>query len=395
MTAPADFLPAMPFARPHPLEPPEELARLRATAPVVRVRAATGKAAWLVTRYDEARAVLADRRFGLALPGLDSAETGETGSLFQNPPGHTRLRRLVSTAFTPRRVEALRARTLEIAEGLLDVMLDRQRPVDLMEAFAFPLPITVIGELLGVPAADREHFRTWSDALLSLADSGGGSDPGAAWADLSGQVSDLIARKRERPGDDLLSALIAVRDDDADRLSDAELVMMAITLIPAGYVTTATTLASALILLTQHQVFERLAAEPALIPRAVDEVLRYQAAAGDVARVAVEDVQLADVTIRAGDKALISLTSANRDERLFTEPDRFDITRNDNAHLSFGHGIHHCLGAALARLELQVALTVLASRLPTLNPAMPLDELTWQRSDLFGDEYLTTLPVSW
>ena len=387
-------LPALPFARPDPLEPAGELARLRAEAPVTRVMAPTGAPAWLVTRYDDARAVLADRRFGLALPGLDGGGAGPNDSLFQDPPGHTRLRRLVSAAFTPRRSAALRGRAAEIAGGLAAAMLDGRAPADLLEAFALPLPITVIGELLGVPAADRPHFRAWSDALLALP-AAGATDPGTGWANLSAQVTDLIARKRADPGDDLLSALIAVRDEDAGRLSDAELAMMAVTLIPAGYVTTSTAIAWGLLMLTRHGAYERLAADPSLVPGAVEEVLRYQTAAGDVARVANEDVRLAGVDIAAGDRVLVSLNAANRDGRRFPGPDRFDIVRTDNAHLTFGHGIHHCLGAALARVELQVALTTLATRIPGLRPAVSSGELIWRRSELFGDEFLAALPVTW
>ena len=386
--------PSLPFPRPNPLQPAGELGRLRAAAPVSRVIATSGEPAWLVTRYDEARAVLADRRFGLALPGLETGGDEPNDSLFQDPPGHTRLRRLVSAAFTPRRVAELRPRIAEVAAGLVEEMMTPRPPVDLMEAVGFPLPITVIGELLGVPTAERENFRAWSNALLSLPSSGG-TDPGTGWAQLSAQVSDLIGRKRADPGDDLLSGLIAVRDTDADHLSEAELVMMAITLIPAGYVTTSIGAGVGTILLTAHNQLRRLTQDPGLVPGAVEEVLRYQAVAGDVARVATENVQLAGLEISAGDKVLVSLTAANRDGRRFTDPDCFDIARPDNAHLTFGHGIHHCLGAALARLELQVLVATLAARLPNLHLAVAAEELVWQRSELFGDEWLQTIPVSW
>lgn len=335
-----------------------------------------------------------DRRFRLAMPGLESGGQGSNDSLFQDPPGHTRLRRLVSAAFTPRRVAALRPRTAEIAAALIDQMMARQPPVDLMEALGLPLPITVIGALLGVPAADREHFRTWSNALMSLPLTAG-ADPGTGWENLSLQVSDLIAHKRAHPGDDLLSALIAVRDDETGHLSEKELVMMAVTLIPAGYLTTSIGTGAGAILLGAADQFGRLASDPAMVPSAVEEILRYQAAAGDVARVATEDLELAGVEISTGDKLLVSLTSANRDDRRFTDPDRFDIARPDNGHLTFGHGIHHCIGAALARLELQVVFAALAARLPKLHLAVPANELSWQRSELFGDEWPQAVPVSW
>jgi cytochrome P450 len=387
-------LPSLPFDRPNPLEPAEDLTRLRATAPVSRVRATTGEPAWLVTRYHDAWTVLTDRRFGLALPGMEAGGDGANDSLFQDPPGHTRLRGLVSAVFTPRRVAELRSRTAEIATELIDQVMARRPPIDLMEALAFPLPITVIGELLGVPVTEREHFRTSSDALLSIPQSSQ-ADPGAGWENLHAQVTDLIARKRRDPGDDLLSALIAVRDTDADRLSEPELVMMAITLIMAGYVTTSVPIAVGTILLAGTGQLAHLADDPALVRTAVEEVLRFQAAVGEVARVAKEELELGGVQIRAGDKVLVSLTSANRDERRFTDPDRFDITRAHNPHLTFGHGVHHCLGAALARLELQAVFAALASRLPGIRLAIAAEELAWRRAELFGDEWPQAVPVSW
>lgn len=385
---------ALPFTRPSPLQPAAELAQLRATAPVSRVITSNGEPAWLITRYDHAREALVDRRFGLALPGVDTGAQQGNDSLFQDPPGHTRLRKLASAAFTSRTVADLRPRIAQLADRLIDELVSRRPPADLLETLGFPLPITVIGELLGVPASERDNFREWSNALLSVPVAGGG-DPRTGWSNLSAQIAGLIARKRAKPGDDLLSALITVRDAAAGQLTEAELAMMAITLIPAGYVTTSIGIGVGTVLLTEHGQLARLANNPDLVPSAVEEILRYQAVTGDVARTAAEDLQLADTQIKAGDKILISLTSANRDERRFTEPDRFDITRPDNAHLTFGHGIHHCLGAALARLELQVVFAALAARLPSLRLAHGTDELAWERSDLFGDEWPRAVPVSW
>jgi cytochrome P450 len=395
MTAATDNLPSLPLPRPDPLDPPVELARLRAEDPISRVRSSTGEPAWLVTRYDDARTVLSDRRFGLALPGIDNGAAGPNDSLFQDPPGHTRLRKLVGAAFTPRRVSALRSRATEIATTLAADLLARERPVDLMAVFALPLPITVISELLGIPHGERESFQAGSNALLALPTDAASADPGSGWADLSRQVGGLIAAKREQPGEDLLSALIAVRDAGTDRLSEAELVMMALTLIMAGYVTTSVATGLGAILLTGHGQLARLAAEPELVPTAIEEVLRFQTAGGDVARVASENLDLAGVRIAAGAKVIVSITSANRDERHFAAPDRFDITRTENPHLTFGHGVHHCLGAALARMELQTVFTTLATQLPRLRLSVPAGELTWQRSELFGDEWPETLPMTW
>lgn len=194
-----DSLPSLPFARSNPLEPADELARLRADAPVSRVRSTTGEPAWLVTRYDDARTVLGDRRLAVALPGVASGDQGVNDSLFQDPPGHTRLRRLVSAAFTAHRVATLRSRTAGAAAELVGDMAVREPPIDLMEAFAFPLPITVIGELLGIPATGREDFRSWSNALMSLPGPGGRTDQGAGWQNITDQVTDAIATSATAP----------------------------------------------------------------------------------------------------------------------------------------------------------------------------------------------------
>jgi cytochrome P450 len=393
MTTTTGPLPSLPFIPSNPLEPAEDLARLRAAAAVTRVMVA-GAPAWLVTRHDEALTVLTDRRFRLAISGAQAGKDGANNdSLFQDPPEHTRLRRLVSAAFTPRRVAELRRRTTEIATTLIGQMVARRPQADLVEALALPLPIMVIGELLGVPPAERETIRRWSDTLLSQSQTGE-ADP-AAWENLTAQVTDLIARKRRDPGQDLLSALIAVRDTDADSLSDRELMTMAISLVMTGHVTTSVAIGAGTILLIGAGGLARLADDPALVPYALEEVLRFKAPANYVNRVANEDLELGGAGIRADDKVMVSLTSANRDERRFTNPDHFDITRTENPHLSFGHGIHHCLGAALARLELHVTFATLAERLPGLHLAIPANELAWRRFELFADEWPPAVPVSW
>lgn len=383
----------LPFDRRNPIEPAAELAWLRANDPIARVTATTGEPAWLVTRYDDARQLLQDRRLGLAVPGMESTEDAPSDSLFQDPPGHTRLRRLVSAGFTLRRVAEMQPRVADLACRLVDQMTTHGPPVDLMSELGRLLPITVIGELLGIPPADQTHFHAWSNELLALTDSESGLADG--WAGLQQLITGQIASKRAAPGEDLLSALIAVRDNDAGRLSENELVMMAITLIPAGYLTTAVGTAFAVLLLSEGDNFHRIARQPSLNVTAVEELLRYQAAAGDIARIAKEDIEVSGVHIHANDKILISLTSANRDGRRFTAPDTLDIARAENPHLTFGHGVHHCLGAALARLELRSAVSALAARIPGVRPAVPLDQLTWQRSEMFGDDVLDALPVTW
>lgn len=379
----------LPFTRPDPLTPPTELAGLRAETPICRVLATTGEPAWLVTRYADAKLVLSDRRCTLAMPGVEGGGPAND-SIFQDPPGHTRLRRLVTAAFTPRRVAELRTRAAEAATARVAELASTEPPVDLMAALAFPVPITVIGELLGVPEDEREGFREWSDALMSIDKA---ADPVTGWQNLARQAGELIATKRANPADDLLSELITVRDNDNSSLSEPELVMMAITLIMAGYVTTSMATGIGAILLAGH--LPELAADPTLVPTAVEEVLRYQAAGGDVARVAAADLELAGQKIKSGDKLIVSVVSANRDETRFINPNQFDITRTDNQHLTFGHGIHHCLGAVLARMQLQEIFTALARQLPNLSLTTDPAALKWQRSELFGDEWPAEVPVAW
>lgn len=386
----AATVPTLPFPRPDPLAPAPLLAHLRQEAPVCPVRSSAGEPAWLVTGYDHARAVLADRRVGLALPGLSGGDELTNMSIFQDPPGHTRLRRLVSAAFTPRQVARLRSRVEDLAAGLAGDLAAETAPFDLMEGFAYPLAVTTIGELLGVPEGERASFRQWSDALMFLG-AGAVTDPATGWRRLGAQVRDLLAAKWRRPADDLLSALVAVHDQQDGRLSDRELVVMAITLIIAGYVTTSVAVGVGAMCLAGD--LGRLPRDPASTARAVEEVLRFHPAVGDAGRRAREDLDLGGVTVPAGGRIIVSLVAANRDPRRFGDPDRFDPTRADNPHLSFGYGIHHCLGAALARLELQAAFTALGARMPGLHLAVPAGRLTWNRSELFGDEWPSAVPM--
>jgi cytochrome P450 len=307
-----------------------------------------------------------------------------------NPPDHTRLRRLVSGAFTARRVAALRPRIEQLTEQLLDEMSGADR-VDLIDSFAFPLPIQVICELLGVPADDQRDFRAWSNAIVS-----GGTDPESlppALVAIVGYIRDLIARKRQRPDDGLLSALIAVRDDN-DRLTDDELISMVYLLLIAGHETTVNLIGNgALLLLAEPERWARLAAEPQLVPAAVEEFLRYEGPVQtSTFRTAVEPVELGGRTIPAGAMVLVSLLSANRDAERFAEPDAFDPHRSVAPNLAFGHGIHYCLGAPLARLEAQIAFAGLLRRFPATRLAVPVEEITWRPSLLLRG--LSGLPVT-
>lgn len=385
--------------------PAPRYATLRAEQPVVRVHTAGGVDAWLVTRYEDVRAALAD-------PRLSRAETCKPGapriggSMHTTPEmiisldstEHSRLRRLVAGAFTLRRVERMRARVQEVNDRLIETIAARGAPADLVEDLAVPLPLTVIGELLGVPAQDILKFKGWARAFATVDDRAGGAASMEGLARLTEYIIGLIACKRAEPGDDMLSDLIAARDA-GDRLSEQELVTFGFTLIGAGFDTTANQLANSLLaLLTHHRdQWRLLVAEPGRVPAAVEELLRHvNLFATDTTgfpRIAIEDLSIGGVQIAAGDAVLLSLASANRDEAVFADADRLDVTRAPNPHISFGHGLHHCLGKHLGRMELQIALDGLVRRFPRLRLAVPEQELTWQHGEI--NHTLIALPVTW
>jgi cytochrome P450 len=310
-----------------------------------------------------------------------------------DPPGHTRQRKLVASAFTARRVEALRPRVASIVSELIDAVLDRPQPVDLVASFSLPLPARVICEMLGVPPEDIDQFHAWSDAVMG--DWQRDSDEiMTALVELYGYFGTLIATKRARPADDLMSALIAARDD-ADRLSEAELTVMCCTLLIGGHETTANQINLSLLLLLDHpgQV-ATLRADPGLIPGAVEELLRcVRLGSLPPARVTREDVQIGGVVIPAGEQVIPLFGTANRDPLVFADPDRFDVTRDAASHLSFGAGVHHCLGAQLARVELQEAFRGLIGRLPGLRLAMPASDLEFKPG--MAIHSLREIPVRW
>ncbi|MEU4690645.1 cytochrome P450 [Actinoplanes sp. NPDC023714] len=351
-------------ADPHPA-----LAELREAGPVHRVVSAAGVPFWMVTRWDEARRVLTDPSLSKQQPmdglpaELRSALT--TQMLLRDPPDHTRLRRLVSAGFTARRTQALEPRIAQVAERLLDD-LDPAAGTDLIGRYAVPLPLEIIGELLGVPAPDRGLFHTWSTVLIE-------GDFGPI-PEIVAYFRDLLARKRARPADDLLSALLAVADG-GDRLSDDELAGMALLLLVAGHETTANLIGNTVHLLCRHP--DRR--DPDLLPAVVEEVLRTASpAATSTYRVTTRPLTLGDTTIPAGEQVLVSLLAVNRDPARFTDPDVFDPGRDDAGHLAFGHGIHFCLGAPLARLEARIAVGRLFARFPDLALAAPPEKLPWR-----------------
>ncbi len=377
--------------------------RMREKAAVTPVITPEGQRAWLITRYGDVRSALADPRLvkdWRKLMNPDNVPDPTVGFLMAHmlnadPPDHTRLRRLVQKAFTPGRVAALRPRIEAITASLVDGLAERaaNRPdgvIDLIPAFAFPLPMTVICELIGIPDDDREDFSSWSQVILSSTATM--EEFRAAAVSMYGYFMPLLAAKRAAPADDLLSALITARDD-ADSLTEPELLAMMFLLLVAGHETTVNLIASGtLALLTHPAELARLHADPGLLPGAVEELLRYANPLNHATdRYALEPLTIGGVTIPPGESVLCVTSSANRDPRRFADPDRLDVGRDTSGHVAFGHGIHYCLGAPLARLEGEVAFGALLSRFPSLALAVPPSSLRWRPSSLIHG--LETLPV--
>ncbi|HEV8557977.1 MAG TPA: cytochrome P450 [Actinophytocola sp.] len=380
--------------------------RMREESPVREVVTPRGLKVWLVTRYQDARDALADptlhknMRDGRELFTKHST-TGSADELFgqelsshmlnSDPPDHTRLRKLVAKAFTMRRVELMRPRIAEITEELLDGLAGRDE-VNLVDDFAFPLPVTVICELLGVPQADRDDFRRWSNVLLSA---GNFEEVHAAGEAMATYLYQLVTGKVEHPADDMLTALVQARDDEGggEGLGEFELVSMAFLLLVAGHETTVNLIANGVLsLLRNPDQLAALRADPALLPGAVEEFLRYESPVNHATlRYTTVPVTLGGVEIPAEEFVLVSLGSANRDGNRFADPDQVDITREAGGHLAFGHGIHFCLGAPLARLEGQIAIGGLLDRFPDLALAVDPAELRWRNSTLLRG--LESLPV--
>ncbi|MFI9358048.1 cytochrome P450 [Streptomyces lydicus] len=374
-------------------------AKLRAQGPVHRVRVPNGPDVWLVVGHEAVRGALTDPRLSKnwrASGQLGAA--GEESALFTNmldadPPHHTRLRKLVAKEFTTRRVEGLRPRVQQITDELLDAMLAApDHRADLVEALAFPLPMTVICELIGVPAMDREAFRGWSNELVAPT---GEEAAYAATVAMSDYLVGLIEARRKDPGEGLLSDLIRTSDEDGDQLSREELVGTAFLLLVAGHETTVSLLSNGVRALLQHPAqLAALRADFSLLDNAVEEMLRYDGPVETATwRFASEPVEIGGTLIPAGETILVALASASRDPERYSAADDFDITRDARGHAAFGHGIHFCLGAPLARLEGRVALRSLLERCPDLTLDVDPGALTWRTGMLIrGTEQL---PVRW
>ncbi|MFE2379682.1 cytochrome P450 [Streptomyces sp. NPDC059398] len=368
-------------------DPHAVYARLREAGPVHRVAGTDGLPAWLVTRYDDVRQALADPRLSLdkrhAKPGgyrgLSLPPALDANLLNMDPPDHTRIRRLVSRSFTPRHIARLREPIRETAHSLLDAIEPHGR-ADLIASYAAPMPITVICDLLGVAPHDRRDFRSWTDALIAPDP----AEPGKAKEAVRSMLAfftQLIADKHATPADDLLSALIAVRDD-TDRLSEDELMSLSFLILFAGYENTVHLIGnSTLALLGNPGQLDALRADPGLLGGAVEELARYDGPVPlAIRRFPTEDITIGGVGVPAGETVLLSLAAAHRDPRRFTDPDRLDIGRDTTGHLALGHGIHYCIGAPLARMETEIALSVLLDRFPALALDVAPDELRWRPS---------------
>ena len=386
-------------------DPQPTFAAMRRDAPIYQQPGLDGATPiWFVTRYQDVEAMLRDKRFVRdprnALPPEVLPEPHPIDALIgrhmlnRDGADHQRLRALVSQAFTPKRVTDLRPRVEAIAHGLLDQVVPRGE-MDLIDSFAFPLPTTVILELLGVPVEDAERFRVWGNALISPA-----MTPEAQaealrqLGEFTAYLRSLFAERRATPRNDMLSALLAA-EQAGDRLSEEELFSTMVLLIVAGHETTVNLIANAILALSRRpELRDALAADPARMPAAVEEFLRLD---GPVERTfnrwAAEDVQWGEYLIRRGEPIIFVIGSANHDEERFERPDELDLDRSPNPHLSFGKGPHYCLGAPLARLEGAVALRALLARLPNLRLAVPESELRYRFLPMF--RALEALPVRW
>jgi cytochrome P450 len=389
----------LPTARTTPFDPPPEL--LDDPRPLRRITFTDGHLGWLVTSYDLARSVLGDQRFSAAyenarklVPGADAAGFGDGKSappgflILMDPPDHTRLRKLLTGQFTVRRMKALEPRIEQIVTDHLDAIEQTGAPVDLVSEFALPIPSLVICELLGVPYEERDNFQRNSAILLRLGVTE--EEAGGAISSLMGYISGLIERKRAEPAEDLLSGLIA-----GGELTHEELVGIAIVLLIAGHETTANMLALGTFALLSHP--EQLGAlregraDPA---NAVEELLRYLTIIQHgITRTALEDVELAGETIRAGESIGVHLPMANRDTARFAGAHELELTADARGHLTFSHGIHQCLGQQLARLEMRIAYVALLRRFPTLRLAVPPEEVPL-RTDMAAWG-VHRLPVEW
>ncbi|QXG74536.1 cytochrome P450 [Modestobacter sp. L9-4] len=364
-------------------DPYPAFAAARAQAPV---QWSAEMGIWLAFTHAESNAVLRDRRLGRIWSDKEPAQRFESFNLIHRnailemePPTHTRLRRLISAAFARGHVERLRPWVQELADSLVDGLVERSAghtPVDVLSGMAEELPVAVIAELLGVPAADRPLLRPWSNAIVKMYEYGRttATEDGAerAAAEFVAYLRGLAAERRLAPGEDLLSHLVTVRDSDGDKLTEDELVTTCILLLNAGHEATVNVSGNGLLALLENpDQLQRLRDDPALLPTAIEELMRYDSPLQLFERTATEDVAIGGITVERGQKIAALLGAGNRDPQVFTDPDTLDVGRTDNPHITFGAGVHFCIGAPLARVELQASFGALLSRTSSLELGAP------------------------
>jgi cytochrome P450 len=390
-----------PLRRQCPFAPPPEYDRLRVEEPVSEVQLSTGGTAWLVTRYEDVRTVLSSPAFSAdgTRPGFPALVPGAAQILRNppfirmDPPQHTFYRRMLIQEFTLKRIKTMQAGIQATVDRLLDDLLAQTPPVDLVEAFALPVPSLVICQLLGVPYDDHELFQSRSKVAVSGASTA--QQFATALGELRAYMDGLITLKQHEPGDDLLSKLVTEQLEPAGELGRDELLMMCLMLLNAGHETTANMISLGTAALLEHpDQLAALRSDPALLPDTIEELLRYLSIADLITtRIAAEDAELSGTTIHAGEGVLALLAAADWDPAVFPEPERLDIHRGNRRHVAFGYGVHQCLGQNLARLELEIAFSTLFARIPALQLAIPADELPYKHgSMLYG---IHELPVTW
>jgi pentalenolactone synthase len=397
--------PRLPFARANALAIAPDYEALRQQAPISRVLTPAGDPAWLVTSFEEAREVFRDKRFGRSHPAPEQASRISHAAIQDGPSGdfdteeqeHKRMRRMLAPAFSAPRMRALGDRIEELTTRCLDDMraahdADPGAPVNLTELLAFPLPVLVICELLGVPFEDREHFRNLSERIAVM---DGGADAQAAMNEFKAYITRLADAKRADPRPDVISDMVAVQADDPT-FTDDDLARMGAGLLFAGHETTSTRIAmGVLFLLTDTARRDRFAADPeGEVNQTVEEILRMTATSGTgLLRYAHEDVEIAGTRIMRGDAVLVSSDAANRDAAAFADPDEFDPGRTPNVHLAFGTGAHVCIGANLARTELRTVFPALFRAFPDMRLAVGLDDITVRVNRVAGG--VDRVPVTW
>lgn len=355
--------------------------KLRKDEPVFRVMFPHGEFGWIITRYEDAVQILKDPRFSKDMVrryGTENQSIFSNNMLFSDPPDHRRLRGLVQKAFTPKMVANMRSHIQDIADELLD-NLPSQEKMNLIDDFAFPLPIIVISEILGVPAQDRDQFRIWSNTVIDAST----AESAELFEQHSKEFTDYLtawfAKVRQDPGTDLISQLV-IAEESGQQLTEQELLGVVSLLIIAGHETTVNLIGNGILALLEHpEQRELLIKQPELIHNAIEEMLRYNGPVEfSTSRWALEDIEFRGQHIAQGELVIVALDSANRDEQQFKDADIFDITREKSSHLAFGKGIHLCLGAPLARLEGEIAVSTLLNRFPNMQLQADVNELEWR-----------------